>query len=141
MTVVKFIEKKTQCTASKNCNYVYFQWSCTQLKLFRLFLLLQHFQYILQLIYRLIFFLHLHISQSKYSTTSHHLSHLHLQLLEFQIDPLSNTPLSINSLHPHLHLSSFQRFLLLQTLAPNLHLKLHALCHSMCHVSLVLDIR
>ena len=37
-------------------------------------------------------------------------------------NPLSHTPLSINSLHSHLHLSSFQRCLLLQTLAFSLHL-------------------
>ena len=55
------------------------------------------------------FFLHLLSSQSKYSPTSHDLSHSHWQLLGFQIDPLSHITLSINSLHSHLHLSSFQR--------------------------------
>ena len=67
------------------------------------------------------FFLHLQFSKFKYSPTSHALSHSHTQLLGFQISPLSHTPLSINSLHSHLHLSLFQHCLLLQTLAPNLH--------------------
>ena len=38
------------------------------------------------------------------------------ELLGFQINPLSHTPLSINSLHPHIHLSLFLRCLLLQTI-------------------------
>ena len=63
------------------------------------------------------------------------LSHLHSQLLGFQIDPLSHIPLSINSL------PSFHFCLLLQTLASNLHLHLHVLRHSVCLVSLVFDIR
>ena len=88
-----------------------------------------------------IFFLHLQFSQSKYSLTSQDLSHSHSQLLGFQINPLSHTTLSINSLHLHLCLSSFQRCLLLQSPASNLHLHLHVSCHSMCFVSLVLDIR
>ena len=46
------------------------------------------------------YFLHLQFSQSKYS-------------LGLQINPLSQTPLSINSLHSHPHLSLFQRYLLL----------------------------
>ena len=54
---------------------------------------------------------------------------------------MSHTPLSINSLHSHQHLSLFQRYLLLQTLAPCLHLHLHISCHFMRLVSLVLDIR
>ena len=49
--------------------------------------------------------------------------------------------ISINSLHAHLHLSSFQHCLLLQLLASNLHLHLHVSCHSMCLASLVLDIK
>ena len=49
--------------------------------------------------------------------------------------------LSINFLHSHLHLSLFQRCLLLQTHASNLHLHLQVSCHSMCLVSLVLEIR
>ena len=57
------------------------------------------------------------------------------------MNPLSHTYLSINSLHSHHHLSSFQRCLLLQTLASSLHSHLHVSCHSMCLVSLVLDIR
>ena len=86
------------------------------------------------------FFLHLQFSQSKYSPTSHDLSHSHSQLLGFQIDPLLLTPLSINYLHSHQHFSSCQCFLLLQTLAYHLHLHLHVSCHFMCLVSLVLDI-
>ena len=67
------------------------------------------------------FFLHLQFLQSKYSSISHALSHSHSQLLGFQINPLSHTPLSINSLHSHLYLILFQRCLLLQTFSPNLH--------------------
>ena len=93
-------------------------------------LLNQYFQYILQwscaqLIYQLIFLVHLQFS---YSPTSHDLLHSHSQLLGFQIDLLLHTPLSINSLHSHLHLSSFQRYLLLKMLASNLHLYLHVSC-------------
>ena len=72
---------------------------------------------------------------------SNDLSHSHSQLLGFQLNPLSHIPLSINSLHSDLHLSSFHLCLLLQTLASNLHLHLQVLCHSICLVSLVLDIR
>ena len=53
----------------------------------------------------------------------------------------SHISLSINSLHSHLHLSSFHLCLLSQTLASNLHLYLHVLCHSICLASLGLDIR
>ena len=66
---------------------------------------------------------------------------MHSQLLRLQINPLLRTPLSINYLHSHLHLSSFQRSLLLQTLLLNLHLHLHVLCHSMRLVSLFPDTR
>ena len=52
-----------------------------------------------------------------------------------------HTRLSINSLHSHRHLSSFQCCLLLQTLASSLHLHLHVSCYFMCLVSLALDIR
>ena len=55
--------------------------------------------------------------------------------------PLFHISLSINSLLSHLHLSSFQRCLLLQKLTSNLHLHLHVSCHSICLVSLVLDIK
>ena len=72
---------------------------------------------------------------------SHDLSHSHLQLLGFQINSLSHTPLSINSLYPDIHLSSFRLCLLLQTLASNLHLHLQVSYHSICLVSVVLDIR
>ena len=44
-------------------------------------------------------------------------------------------------MHSHLRLSSFQRCLLLKTLASNLHLHSHVSCHFMCLVSLVLGIR
>ena len=86
-------------------------------------------------------FLHLQFSLSKYSPKSHDLSHSHLQLLGFQIYPLSHIPLSINSLHSHQHLSLFRRCLLLQTLASNLHLHLHVSCHFIRLVSLVLEIK
>ena len=72
---------------------------------------------------------------------SHALSHSHLQLLGFQINPLSHTPLSVNSLHSYLHLFLFQRCLLLQTFYSNLDSHLHVSCHSINLVSLVLDIR
>ena len=129
-----------QCSACKNCIYAYF---CLQLKLFELFSLLQQFQYIFQSVYQLIFSytFFLQFSQSKYSPTSHDLSHSHSQLLGFQINPLSHTPLSISSLNSHPHLSSFQRCSLLQTLPSSLHLHLHVSCQSMCLLSLVLDIR
>ena len=71
--------------------------------------------FILQSVYQLIFsctynFRNLDILQH------HMIYHSHSQLLGFQINPSSHIPLLINSLHSHLHLSSFQRFLLLQTL-------------------------
>ena len=72
---------------------------------------------------------------------SHNLSRSQLQLIGFQINYLSHIPLSINSLHSYLHLSSFHLCLLLQTLESILHLHLQVLCHSICLVSLVLDIR
>ena len=81
------------------------------------------------------------LNQSKYFPKSHDLQHSHSQLLGFQRYPLWHTPLSINSLHSHLHLSSFQRCLLLQTLESSLHLHLQVSCHFMCLVALVLDIR
>ena len=71
----------------------------------------------------------------------HVLSHLKSQLLRFQINPSSRSPLSINSLHSLLNLSLFQNCLLLQTLVSNLHLHLQVLWHSICFVSLVLEIR
>ena len=70
---------------------------------------------------------------------------------------ISHIPLSINSVHSHLNLSSFDlrlllqtlasnlhlhfQRLLLQTLASNLHLHFQVLCHSICLVLLVIDIR
>ena len=69
------------------------------------------------------------------------LLHSHSQLLGFQINPLSHTPLSINSLHSHLHLYSFQCCLLLQIIPSNLRIHLQVSCHSICLVSLVNDIR
>ena len=62
---------------------------------------------------------------------------MHSQLKGFQANPFSHTPLSINSLHSHVHSSSFQRSLLLQTLCSNLHLHLHDRCHSMRLFSLI----
>ena len=50
-------------------------------------------------------------------------------------------PLSINSLHSHLHLFLFHCCLLLQTIGSNLHLHLHFSCHFINLVSLVLDIK
>ena len=69
------------------------------------------------------------------------LSHSHSQLLGFQINSLSHTFLSINSLHLHLHLFLFQRCLLLQIFSLHLDSHLHVSCHSINLVSLVLDIR
>ena len=91
----------------------------------------QYFRYIL---YQLTFFFT--YSPSKYSH-----SYSHSQLLGFQLNPLSHIPLSISSLNLHLHLSSFNLCLLLQTLASNVHLYLQVSCHFMYLVSLVLEIR
>ena len=51
------------------------------------------------------------------------------------------TSFFINSLHSYLHLSLFQRCLILQALASSLHLLLQVSCHFICLVSLVLDTR
>ena len=59
----------------------------------------------------------------------------------YHIQNQSQLPLSITSLHSHLHLSLFQRCLLLQRLASNLHVHLQVSCHFKCLVLLVLDIR
>ena len=72
---------------------------------------------------------------------SQNLLHLHSQLLEFQINPLSHIPLSTNFLHSHLHLSLFQRCLVFQTLLFSLHLHLHVSCYFICLASFVHDIR
>ena len=85
--------------------------------------------------------LHFQLLYSRYSPTSHDVSNSLSQLLEFEINPSLHTPLSINSLHLQLYLSSFQRYFLFQTLSSNLHLHLHVWCHFLCLVSLVLDIR
>ena len=87
------------------------------------------------------FFLHLQFSFSKYSLKSQFLSHSHSQLLGFQINPLSQIPLSTDSLHSHLQLFLFHRCLLLETISSNLHLHLYFSCHFINLVSLVLDIR
>ena len=71
------------------------------------------------------FFLHLHLLLSKYSPISQDLSHSHSQLLGFQINPLLHTSLSINSLHSHLHFSSFHCCFLLQIIPFNLHMHMH----------------
>ena len=71
----------------------------------------------------------------------HDLSHSHSQLLGFQINPLSHVPLPINSLHSHLHLSSFHHCLLLQALALNPHMHLQVSCHIIYLISLILDIK
>ena len=53
------------------------------------------------------FFLHLQFLQSKYSPISHDLSHLHSQLLGFQINPLSHTLYqSILGIHTCIYLRS-----------------------------------
>ena len=72
---------------------------------------------------------------------SYNLSQSQSQLLGCQINPLSQVSLSINSLHSHLHLSSFHLCLLLQTNASNLHLLLQVSHHSICLISLLLHIR
>ena len=72
---------------------------------------------------------------------SNDLSNSHSQLLGFQINTLSQLPLSINSLHSHLHLSLFHLCLLLQILVSSLNLHLQVSCHFICLVSLVLEIR
>ena len=85
------------------------------------------------------FFLHLQFEWSNCSFVTNDFSHSHSQLLVFQINTLLHTPFPINSLHSNMHLSSFQRCLLLQTLASSLHLHLHVSCHIICLVSFVLD--
>ena len=122
-----------------------------QLTLFLLFLLHHYFQHILQqsrvqwncvqVIYLLTFFYAYNFHSLNIKLPAlHDLSYSHSQLIGFQINFLSHTSLSINSLHSHLPLSSFQRCFLLQTLASNPHLHLHVSCHYICLVSLVLDI-
>ena len=80
------------------------------------------------------FFLHLKFGSSKYSPTLHDLSQSHSQILGFQINQSSHLPLLIISLHSHLHLSLFQRFVSLQTLTSNLQThKFHAKTHNTFH--------
>ena len=50
-----------------------------------------------------------------------------MQLVGFQINPLSHIPLSMNSLHSYPHLSLFQLCLLLPKLTCNLNLYLQVL--------------
>ena len=111
--------KIAQCTIGKNCIYSYFP---DYFYFFNNFITFFH-QFIDQFFPTLTFFIIQILA--------------HSDLLGFQIYPLSHTPLSINSLHSHLHLSSFQRCLLLQTFASSLHLHLHVSCHFMSLVSLV----
>ena len=101
----------------------------------------QYFHYILQLIYQLTFFYTYKFYSLNISMASHNLSHSQSQLLGFKINPLSHIPLSINSLHQHLHLSLFQCYLLLQTLSFNIHFHLQVSCHSVSCFITVLDIR
>ena len=114
-----------------------------QIKSFKPFLLLQNCQYILEQSYpQAVYELFFSCNYSFYSLDIHqHQDLSHSQLQGFQIDSLSHTPLLINSLHSHLHLSSFHHCLLLQTLASNLHSHVYISCHSMCLVSLVLGFR
>ena len=86
-------------------------------------------------------FINFFFTYSKYSPISHDLSHSHLKLLGLQAYPLSHTPLSINSLQSHQHLSLFQCCLSLQTIESNLHSYLHVSCHFIFFISLVLDIK
>ena len=83
------------------------------------------------------FFLHLQLLLAKYSPILQDLSHSHSQLLGFQINPLLHTFLSINSLHSHLHFSSFHCCFLLQIIPFNLHMHLHVSYHFIYLVSLV----
>ena len=85
--------------------------------------------------------LNLQFSLYKYSLALYNLSHSHLQILGFQINPSSHLPFSINSLHSHLRLLLFQHGLLFQTLASNLHLHVKVSCQDTCLVSLVIEIR
>ena len=100
----------------------------------------QYFHYILQMTY-LVSLFYIYIFYSLNIVLSHDLSHSNSNILGFQINPLSHLPLSINSLHSHLDLSLFQRCLLLETLASNLHLHLQVSCHFISRFSFVLDIR
>ena len=70
-----------------------------------------------------------------YSITSHS------QLLGFHVYPFPQTPLSINSMHSHLHLFLFHLCLLLQIILSSLHMHLRDSCHFICLVLLVLYIR
>ena len=97
----------------------------------------QYFHYILQLIYQLFSFDTYNFYNL--SILLHHM--IYHVYIGFQINPLSHIPLSINSLHSHLHLSLLHLLLLLQTLSSSLHLHLEVSCHSICIVSLFLDIR
>ena len=137
MLIVKIIENNTMCSVQELHLYLFSSSDRVILASFTSLTVSLHSSTNLSTN----FFLHLQFSQSNYSATSHDLSHSHSQLLGFKINPLSHTPLSINSLHSHLHLSSFQCYLLLQTLASSQYLDLHFSCHSVCHVSLVLYIR
>ena len=114
--------KRTQYTACNNSVYAFFR---LQIGFFLASLTSSTVSLHFSTNLSTIFFLHLQFSCSKYSATSYDLPHSHSQLLGFQINPLSHTPLSINSLHSHLHLSSFQCCLFLQPLASSLHLHLH----------------
>ena len=127
MLIAKAITVKTKRLRKDIHTYFHAQINPLQLRL----LLLQYFQYILQLS----FSLQLQFSQSKYSPTSDDLSHSNSQLLGLQIDLVTYTFISY-FLHSQLYLSSSQRFLLLQTLASHLHLHLHISCHFMCLVLL-----
>ena len=119
-----------------NCTHFY-----DHLKLhYKSFHFHQYFHYILQLIYQVICFY-------TYNFYSLNILQHHMITFTFTITRIPNKSsinqfsLSINFLHSHLHLSLFQRCLLLQTHASNLHLHLQVSCHSMCLVSLVLEIR
>ena len=67
--------------------------------------------------------------------------HSHLQVLGLKIRLFSNIHSSINSLHSHLHLSSLNLCLLLQTFALNPHMHLQVSCHIICLVFFILGIK
>ena len=92
------------------------------------------FQYILQLIYQLIFFALTVLIIQIFTNITWFITFI-LAITRISNRSLSHTPLPINSLHSHLPLSSFYH-LLWHMLASNLHLHLPVWCHSVsCFIS------
>ena len=86
-------------------------------------------------------FLNLQFSWSKYSPTSHDLSHSHSQLLGFQINLLAeNLYQSIFCIYTSIYLYSNVVYYY-KTFASNLYLHLHVSCHFTCLDSLDLEIK